>query len=116
MNAGVQTLSQNNTSSGVTSIRGPSQLQASSQPPQNVGAGERMVSSAAGAILVMQGLGKRDLVGLLIAGVGGALAYRGATGHCSAYQALGLDTAKDNAQDESTTARGTRISQSLLIN
>jgi uncharacterized membrane protein len=65
----------------------------------------------------MQGLGRRDLIGLLTAGVGGALAYRGATGHCHMYEALGIDTASDNAsEDGSAEDRGTRITQSLLIN
>jgi len=84
---------------------------------QNVGDTERLVSASAGTILVAQGLGRRDLVGLLIAGVGGALAYRGATGHCSAYAAAGLNTAGDTSRaGQAAEDRGTRISQSLLIN
>jgi uncharacterized membrane protein len=52
-----------------------------------------MVSAAAGAILALQGLGRRDLTGALIAAVGGALVYRGATGHCGVYQRMGVNTA-----------------------
>src|SRR5688572_10776097 len=61
--------------------------------PVNVGNGERAVSAAAGAILVVQGLSRLSLPGLLCAGLGGALIMRGLTGHCHAYSALGLDTA-----------------------
>jgi len=68
-------------------------------------------------ILVVQGLARRDLVGLLIAGVGGALAYRGATGHCSAYASAGINTASDaGSEQQAAQGRGTRICESLLIN
>jgi uncharacterized membrane protein len=79
---------------------------------------ERLVSAAAGGILVLQGLGRRDLVGLLIAGVGGALAYRGATGHCSMYQKMGIDTARSDGRETKTTAEQNhvRIVESFLIN
>jgi uncharacterized membrane protein len=60
--------------------------------PVNVGEGERAVSVAAGSVLALLGLSRRSLPGLLIAGAGGAMLYRGATGHCPVYQALGLDT------------------------
>ena len=84
---------------------------------QNVGDTERLVSASAGMILIAQGLGRRDLVGLLIAGVGGALAYRGATGHCSAYAAAGINTSHDSSQTgQADQDRAIRISQSLLIN
>jgi uncharacterized membrane protein len=51
------------------------------------------MSIADGSVLAMLGLGRRDLTGLIIAGVGGALAYRGATGHCAVYESLGIDSA-----------------------
>ena len=83
----------------------------------NVSEGERMVSLASGAILALLGLGRRDLTGLLIAGVGGGLLYRGATGQCSMYQALGINTAaEDDAHPEKRTNQGTHVAQSFLIN
>jgi len=76
-----------------------------------------MVSASAGAILIMQGLARRDAIGLLIASFGGALAYRGATGHCHMYESLGVDTASDlAAQDQPDEELGTRIAMSMLIN
>jgi uncharacterized membrane protein len=73
-----------------------------------------MVSAIAGSILGLLGMGRRDLVGLGIAGVGAALIYRGATGHCSAYQALGVDTALD--ETSGLRSGEVRVTASFLIN
>src|SRR4051812_45055043 len=71
--------------------RGQSQSQSQS-PPVNVGDAERQVSIAAGSILALLGMSRRSVPGILIAGVGGAMIYRGATGHCGMYERLGYDT------------------------
>jgi uncharacterized membrane protein len=60
----------------------------------NVGPDERAASTLAGAVLAGIGLGRGGLVGLLFAAAGGALAYRGVTGHCSAYATAGINTAR----------------------
>jgi len=60
----------------------------------NVSGVERQASLLTGAGLVLLGLSRRSVPGLAFAALGGMLAYRGATGHCSAYQALGLNTAR----------------------
>ena len=75
----------------------------------NVGQTERIVSLAAGSILALLGVRRRDALGLLIGGVGGGLVYRGATGHCHTYQALGIDSTKGETQG------GIHVSQSFLI-
>jgi len=67
---------------------------------------------ASGAVLALLGLARRDNLGLLIAGVGGGLIYRGATGHCSMYSALNIDTAEGTQTQEQTTVH---IAQSMLI-
>lgn len=67
--------------------------QRSTHSRKNVGNGERLLSAAAGLTFGAVGLSRKDLPGLLIAGLGGALLYRGARGHCSAYSALGINTA-----------------------
>ena len=84
----------------------------------NVGRGERIVSIAAGSILAALGLYRRSLPGLLSAGVGGSLLYRGATGHCHLYDALGLDTARRPGarDDEDLHDRGIHVEQAFLIN
>jgi uncharacterized membrane protein len=79
----------------------------------NVGSSERSVSLAAGSILALLGLARRDLTGLVIAGVGGGLLYRGATGHCHTYAALGVDTADE--ADKQREAEGFHVVHSCLI-
>ncbi|HEX8387346.1 MAG TPA: SRPBCC family protein [Rubricoccaceae bacterium] len=59
----------------------------------NVGGAERVVSAVAGGLLAAYGLSRRSLPGLVVAGLGGALASRGVRGHCPAYGALGVSTA-----------------------
>ncbi len=64
--------------------------------PLNVAEQERTPSLIVGALLALLGLGHRSLLGTLLAMGGGVLLYRGATGHCPAYQKLGIDTFQDS--------------------
>ena len=57
----------------------------------NISEPERIVSSVGGASLAIYGISRRDLAGLALAIAGGYLLYRGATGHCHTYEALGID-------------------------
>ena len=79
----------------------------------NVSKNERVVSLAAGSIVAMLGVGRRDLTGLLITGVGAGLIYRGATGHCHLYEKLGVDTATAERDNRSHRAHA---AQSFAIN
>jgi uncharacterized membrane protein len=81
---------------------------------RNVGGGERLVSGLAGSILLMQGLERRGLAGLLISGVGSALIHRGVTGRCKAYAALGTSTAKVQ-RPGITVANGIHVASSILV-
>ena len=59
--------------------------------PKNVGSTERWISILGGAALVMRGMSRPSMAGALL-GLGGVgLLYRGITGHCPAYEALGID-------------------------
>jgi uncharacterized membrane protein len=60
---------------------------------QNVGTTERWASGVGGTALALWGLRRLSLPGLLIAAVGGALAWRGLSGWCNLYSALGIDRA-----------------------
>jgi uncharacterized membrane protein len=80
----------------------------------NVGPTERQVSLVGGGLLLVTGFMRRDLPGLLIAGLGGALAYRGVTGHCHIYRALGVRT-PDTAQSLERPDAGIEIAESFLI-
>jgi uncharacterized membrane protein len=69
----------------------------------NVALPERLISAAAGGLLVAWGVRKRSAAGAAGAIAGAELIYRGLTGHCHVYGALGLDTAgsrKSGAQIE----------------
>lgn len=79
----------------------------------NVGTGERGVSLALGTALISYGLAadKSNLARLALAGVGGMLVYRGATGRCSVYNALGIDS----RQGESMLG-SSRVAHSVTIN
>lgn len=83
-------------------------------PATNVAQSERVVSLAAGAILAGLGLARRDWTGLLIAAVGGALAHRGATGHCYAYESVGVDTAHADSP-RGVAEAGIHVTESFLI-
>ena len=62
------------------------------QGGRNVGEIERAMSSFLGGTLLISGLSRRSLPGLAIAATGAAFLYRGATGYCTVYEALGLNT------------------------
>lgn len=91
-------------------VRGPVQRgrTADRQRRVNVGEDERVISVVAGTMLAALGLGRRGLGGLVTAGLGGALVYRGATGVCPGYQSLGYDTAEDQSS--------IHVSQAYTIN
>ncbi len=61
---------------------------------QNISRLERWGSIAAGSGLILVGLIRRRWTGLAMAISGAALLQRGMTGHCHAYQAMGLNTAE----------------------
>jgi uncharacterized membrane protein len=62
----------------------------------NVGPVERWLSVAVGGALAAYALKRRTVPGGTAALAGAALLYRGATGHCDVYQALGVNRAGDH--------------------
>lgn len=79
----------------------------------NVGETERLASAVGGAALAIYGLTRGSLGGVALALLGGGLVYRGTTGHCSTYQALGIDTAQNRAGVAGN--RGIKVEKSVLI-
>lgn len=57
----------------------------------NVGRMERWLSVAAGSALAAYGLKRRDRPGGVAALAGAVFLYRGTTGHCDVYEALGVN-------------------------
>jgi hypothetical protein len=69
----------------------------------NVGRTERIASTAAGAGLLLLGASRRSVLGGLVALGGAVLLFRGATGRCPVYGAMGFSTAEggeEPAEDE----------------
>ena len=58
----------------------------------NVNNTERIVSAAAGGALLAYGIENRGVSGTLLSVLGGTLLFRGATGHCHVYDAMGIST------------------------
>src|SRR5882672_1862042 len=85
--------------------------------PINVGDGERLISVAGGGALSIYGLKRGGLGGLLMTIAGGALIYRGATGHCNLYKALSVSTAKRKGLRSSVKhGAGIKVEKSVTIN
>jgi uncharacterized membrane protein len=95
----------------------------------NVGPVERLLSMAAGGALAAYGLKRRESTGATAALAGAMLLYRGATGHCDVYQALGVNHAKANGKGTGMIAdrgsdtrrqlggaRGIHVEESVTIN
>lgn len=84
---------------------------------QNVGDAERMISLIGGSIIGVYGLTRGSLSGLLIAGVGSALAYRGLSGNCSIYRAFGISSNRDEHSATAVPAQyGFKLERAVTIN
>jgi uncharacterized membrane protein len=84
--------------------------------PINVAQVERIASLLGGGALVLYGLSRRSLGGLGLALLGGGLVYRGATGHCDLYAALGLSTTRRGARTSIQAGHGVKVEASVTVN
>jgi uncharacterized membrane protein len=83
----------------------------------NVSEPERWVSMIGGGALVAYGLGKRSPGGVALAALGSGLLYRGYTGQCDMYRALGINTAHREGRNIGVPYElGIRVDQSVTIN
>jgi uncharacterized membrane protein len=85
----------------------------------NVGSSERTWSTYGGGALLALGLAKGRISGLALAALGGAMIYRGVTGHCPMYSQLGkstVDDERDAAQPEEYFKRGIHVVESITVN
>ena len=86
----------------------------------NVGSPERWFSVVAGSALAAYGVTRRSIAGLAVAGLGGALAWRGASGRCFVYEALGISTNgnvdDDDRQVSVPYGHGVRVEKSVTVN
>lgn len=81
----------------------------------NVGSTERLVSALGGGAMTLFGLSRGGLPGLLAAGVGAGLLYRGMSGHCAVYQAMGVQT-KSSGRAGVRGEQGVHYERTLTVN
>lgn len=82
----------------------------------NVGDTERLISAGAGALLAVIGLREGDIPGLCLATFGGALVYRGLSGHCPMYGALDINTDDKHGRAAAVAAgRGVKVVHAVTI-
>ena len=69
-------------------------------PGTNISKNEQWLSTGTGTVLTLLGLSRGGLGGLMAVAAGGALLYRGYSGHCALYKSLGIDRAQHDATRE----------------
>lgn len=84
----------------------------SNRPQVNVGEAERWLSMVGGGALLVYGL-RRSIGSLMLALGGGALLYRGLSGHCAVYDTLGINTADPNTEDGVTVEAAVTVNKSV---
>jgi uncharacterized membrane protein len=84
----------------------------------NVGDTERLLSAVGGGVLAALGLARADGIGLLMAAGGGALFYRGLSGHCHLYGALGINTSDESHSPVASVkaGAGVKVIDAVTIN
>lgn len=86
---------------------------------RNVGSLERWISLATGALLGALAVKRRGTLGVFAGALGAELVYRGATGFCPLYGALGIDTAgnfcEHNPNASVPYGRGVRVEQTVTV-
>ncbi len=85
----------------------------------NVGETERWASMIGGGALALYGLTRGTLGGVTLALFGGALLYRGVSGHCNLYEAVGFNTADRASTNPNVSVRGghgIKVEKSVTIN
>jgi uncharacterized membrane protein len=85
----------------------------------NVGSNERLISAIGGGALAVYGLTRGTFGGIVLGLVGGALVYRGVTGHCDTYEAMNVNTAREGARGSRVSVpgnRGIKVEKSVTVN
>jgi uncharacterized membrane protein len=83
---------------------------------QNVGGMERVVSVIAGLGLAASGLKRGRTSGLLLSAMGAGLVWRGLSGRCQCYAALGINTAEHNPATAVPAGEGFKLERTLIVN
>ncbi|HEX8324969.1 MAG TPA: SRPBCC family protein [Tepidisphaeraceae bacterium] len=96
-------------------LRPASESNQTGDKPKNVSETERLVSAAAGLLLVKGGLRHRGLLGLIGLGAGASLVHRGYTGHCGLYKYLGV-SAFQPASPHAYFDHGIHVKAAITVN
>lgn len=81
----------------------------------NVGNVERWLSLAGGGALIVGGLARGTIGGLGATLLGGCLVYRGATGHCEVYHALGAIRTNKSQPPATTIPAGQGVKVEVAV-
>jgi uncharacterized membrane protein len=95
---------------------GAGRLQSGGANRVNVGETERWLSLLGGGLLGLFGLSRRSPAGLGLATLGGVLVYRGLTGHCPCYSALGIDSAGHGTAASVPAGEGVKLVHVVTVN
>jgi uncharacterized membrane protein len=78
---------------------------------------ERLLSLVGGGLLVAEGWRRGSLAGFGLAAIGSSLLYRGLSGHCPMYAALGTSTAQPHSRAASIAAgHGAKVTRIITVN
>jgi uncharacterized membrane protein len=83
---------------------------------QNVGSLERVISVAAGLGLAASGLKRGRVTGLLLSAMGAGLVWRGLSGRCQCYAALGINTAERSPATGVPAGEGYKLERTIVVN
>jgi len=101
---------------GLTRIHEFEEPQLSHGDATNVGKAERIASILAGAGVALAGLRRiNSLRGAALVVAGGGLVYRGVSGTCQVYRALGINTAERNPAIGVPAQYGAKVETSIVI-
>jgi len=81
----------------------------------NVGETERVLSVAAGLGLGLVGLSTRGIRGLALLGMGAGLVWRGYSGRCQCYAALGMSTARRKPSTAVPAQQGCKLERTIAV-
>ncbi len=82
---------------------------------KNVGETERIISLAAGVGVGLSGLARGGLKGLTLTAIGAGLIWRGYSGHCGGYAALGVNNAERKPNTAVPAQQGFKVEKRLIV-
>jgi uncharacterized membrane protein len=81
----------------------------------NVSPVERFISATTGGVLLAYGLKRGGALGTVFSLLGGSLAFRGTTGHCHMYDAMGIDTNEGETASRNFTSGKSKTYENGLL-